>query len=82
MPYASTVLFVTCENSDDLPYIRAASRRRLTDHRNDYGHSDTSSDMGAIKNVQGQDRFGIGTEVEDPKQQRQSVVRLVNSCQA
>lgn len=34
-------MFVTCENSDDLPYIRAASRRRLSDHRNDYGHTDT-----------------------------------------
>ena len=42
-------LFVTCENSDDIPYIvREAGEDNLV-IGTDYGHTDTSSDVDAIK---------------------------------
>lgn len=42
-------MFVTCENSDDLPYIvRAAGEDNLV-IGTDYGHTDISSDVDAIK---------------------------------
>jgi microsomal dipeptidase-like Zn-dependent dipeptidase len=42
-------MFVTCENSDDLPYIvREAGEDNLV-IGTDYGHTDISSDVDAIR---------------------------------
>ncbi|MFQ5683229.1 MAG: amidohydrolase family protein [Candidatus Binatia bacterium] len=42
-------LFVTCENSDDLPYIVQQAGEDCLVIGTDYGHTDTSSDVDAIK---------------------------------
>lgn len=42
-------MFVTCENSDDLPYIVREGGEDSLVIGTDYGHSDTSSDLDAIK---------------------------------
>ena len=42
-------MFVTCENSDDLPYIVANGGEDCLVIGTDYGHMDTSSDVDAIK---------------------------------
>jgi predicted TIM-barrel fold metal-dependent hydrolase len=42
-------LFVTCENSDDLPYIVEKAGETCLVIGTDYGHTDTSSDVDAIK---------------------------------
>jgi len=42
-------MFVTCENSDDLPYIVREAGEECLVIGTDYGHTDTSSDVDAIK---------------------------------
>jgi uncharacterized protein len=42
-------MFVTCENSDDLPYIVQQGGEDCLVIGTDYGHTDTSSDLDAIK---------------------------------
>lgn len=42
-------MFVTCENSDDLPYIVRVGGEDCLVIGTDYGHTDTSSDLDAIK---------------------------------
>jgi predicted TIM-barrel fold metal-dependent hydrolase len=42
-------MFVTCENSDDLPYIVQQGGEDCLVIGTDYGHTDTSSDIDAIK---------------------------------
>jgi predicted TIM-barrel fold metal-dependent hydrolase len=42
-------MFVTCENSDDVPYIVAQAGEDCLVIGTDYGHTDTSSDIDAIK---------------------------------
>jgi predicted TIM-barrel fold metal-dependent hydrolase len=42
-------MFVTCENSDDLPYIVREGGEDSLVIGTDYGHTDTSSDIDAIK---------------------------------
>ncbi len=42
-------VFVTCENSDDLPYIVQQAGEDCLVIGTDYGHTDTSSDVDAIK---------------------------------
>lgn len=42
-------MFVTCENSDDLPYIVQQAGEDCLVIGTDYGHTDTSSDVDAIK---------------------------------
>lgn len=42
-------IFVTCENSDDLPYIVNTAGEDCLVIGTDYGHTDTSSDVDAIK---------------------------------
>jgi predicted TIM-barrel fold metal-dependent hydrolase len=42
-------MFVTCENSDDVPYIVAQAGEDCLVIGTDYGHTDTSSDVDAIK---------------------------------
>jgi predicted TIM-barrel fold metal-dependent hydrolase len=42
-------MFVTCENSDDLPYIVREGGEDALVIGTDYGHTDTSSDIDAIK---------------------------------
>jgi len=42
-------MFVTCENSDDLPYIVQQCGEDCLVIGTDYGHTDTSSDLDAIK---------------------------------
>ncbi len=42
-------MFVTCENSDDLPYIVEQAGEDCLVIGTDYGHTDTSSDLDAIK---------------------------------
>src|SRR5712692_4274629 len=42
-------MFVTCENSDDLPYIIQQAGEDCLVIGTDYGHTDTSSDLDAIK---------------------------------
>ncbi len=42
-------MFVTCENSDDLPYIVEQAGEDCLVIGTDYGHTDTSSDIDAIK---------------------------------
>jgi len=42
-------MFVTCENSDDLPYIVRKAGEDCLVIGTDYGHTDTSSDLDAIK---------------------------------
>ncbi|HWO41259.1 MAG TPA: amidohydrolase family protein [Candidatus Eisenbacteria bacterium] len=42
-------LFVTCENSDDLPYIVRTAGENCLVIGTDYGHTDTSSDVDAIR---------------------------------
>ncbi len=42
-------MFVTCENSDDLPYIVRDAGEDCLVIGTDYGHTDTSSDIDAIK---------------------------------
>ena len=41
-------MFVTCENSDDLPYITQQAGEDCLVIGTDYGHIDTSSDADAI----------------------------------
>ena len=47
-PMEAFRLFVTCENSDDLPYIVRESGEDGLVIGTDYGHTDTSSDVDAI----------------------------------
>jgi predicted TIM-barrel fold metal-dependent hydrolase len=42
-------MFVTCENSDDIPYIVEQAGEECLVIGTDYGHTDTSSDIDAIK---------------------------------
>jgi predicted TIM-barrel fold metal-dependent hydrolase len=42
-------MYVTCENSDDIPYIVRESGEDCLVIGTDYGHTDTSSDVDAIK---------------------------------
>ena len=42
-------MFVTCENTDDLPYIVRESGEDGLVIGTDYGHTDTSSDVDAIR---------------------------------
>jgi predicted TIM-barrel fold metal-dependent hydrolase len=42
-------MFVTCENSDDLPYVVEQCGEDCLVIGTDYGHTDTSSDIDAIK---------------------------------
>ena len=42
-------MFVTCENSDDLPYIVNEAGEDCLVVGTDYGHTDISSDIDAIK---------------------------------
>lgn len=42
-------MFVSCENSDDLPYIVQQAGENCLVIGTDYGHTDTSSDVDAIK---------------------------------
>jgi predicted TIM-barrel fold metal-dependent hydrolase len=42
-------MFVTCENSDDVPYIVREAGEDCLVIGTDYGHTDTSSDVDAIK---------------------------------
>jgi predicted TIM-barrel fold metal-dependent hydrolase len=42
-------MFVTCENSDDLPYIVDQAGTDALVIGTDYGHTDISSDVDAIK---------------------------------
>jgi predicted TIM-barrel fold metal-dependent hydrolase len=42
-------MFVTCENSDDIPYIVCEAGEDCLVIGTDYGHTDTSSDVDAIK---------------------------------
>lgn len=42
-------MFVTCENTDDLPYIVQQAGEDCLVIGTDYGHTDTSSDVDAIK---------------------------------
>jgi predicted TIM-barrel fold metal-dependent hydrolase len=42
-------MFVTCENTDDLPYITRVAGEDCLVIGTDYGHTDTSSDVDAIK---------------------------------
>jgi predicted TIM-barrel fold metal-dependent hydrolase len=42
-------MFVTCENSDDLPYVIRVAGEDCLVVGTDYGHTDISSDVDAIK---------------------------------
>ncbi len=42
-------MYVTCENSDDIPYIAREAGEDCLVIGTDYGHTDTSSDVDAIK---------------------------------
>lgn len=42
-------MYVTCENSDDIPYIVSQAGEDCLVIGTDYGHTDTSSDVDAIK---------------------------------
>jgi predicted TIM-barrel fold metal-dependent hydrolase len=42
-------MFVTCENSDDIPYIVREAGEDCLVIGTDYGHTDISSDVDAIK---------------------------------
>ena len=56
-------IYVTCENDDDLPYLVACG---LEDHLvigTDYGHTDPSSDVDAIRIFQG--RNDISEKVKE-----------------
>jgi predicted TIM-barrel fold metal-dependent hydrolase len=46
-------MFVTCENSDDLPYILQQTGEDCLMIGTDYGHTDISSDVDAIKIFKG-----------------------------
>jgi len=55
-------MFVTCENSDDLPYIVQQGGEDCLVIGTDYGHTDTSSDIDAIKIFR--DRTDLAPEVK------------------
>jgi predicted TIM-barrel fold metal-dependent hydrolase len=42
-------MFVTCENSDDLPYVVREAGEDCLVIGTDYGHTDISSDVDAIR---------------------------------
>ena len=42
-------MYVTCENSDDIPYIVSEAGEDCLVIGTDYGHTDISSDLDAIK---------------------------------
>ncbi len=48
-------IFVTCENSDDLPYVVDQAGADCLVIGTDYGHTDTSSDVDAIKTFKTRD---------------------------
>jgi predicted TIM-barrel fold metal-dependent hydrolase len=48
-------MYVTCENSDDLPYIVKEAGEDNLVIGTDYGHTDTSSDVDAIKTFRARD---------------------------
>ena len=56
-------MFVTCENSDDLPYIVQQCGEDCLVIGTDYGHTDTSSDLDAIKIFR--DRTDLTPEVKE-----------------
>ena len=56
-------MFVTCENSDDLPYIVRQCGEDCLVIGTDYGHTDTSSDLDAIKIFR--DRTDLSAEVKE-----------------
>jgi predicted TIM-barrel fold metal-dependent hydrolase len=56
-------MFVTCENSDDLPYIVQQCGEDCLVIGTDYGHTDTSSDIDAIKIFR--DRTDLTAEVKE-----------------
>ena len=55
-------MFVTCENSDDLPYIVQQVGKDCLVIGTDYGHTDISSDVDAIKIFQG--RTDLASDVK------------------
>lgn len=55
-------MFVTCENSDDLPYIVREGGEDSLVIGTDYGHTDTSSDLDAIKIFKA--RTDLGPEIK------------------
>ena len=55
-------MFVTCENSDDVPYIVQRAGEDCLLIGTDYGHTDTSSDLDAIKIFQA--RTDLTSEVK------------------
>jgi predicted TIM-barrel fold metal-dependent hydrolase len=42
-------MYVTCENGDDIPYVVREAGEDCLVIGTDYGHTDTSSDVDAIK---------------------------------
>jgi predicted TIM-barrel fold metal-dependent hydrolase len=56
-------MFVTCENSDDLPYIVQQCGEDCLVIGTDYGHTDTSSDIDAIKIFR--DRTDLTAQVKE-----------------
>jgi predicted TIM-barrel fold metal-dependent hydrolase len=56
-------MYVTCENSDDLPYIVEQGGEDCLVIGTDYGHTDTSSDIDAIRIFR--DRTDLSAEIKD-----------------
>jgi predicted TIM-barrel fold metal-dependent hydrolase len=48
-PFRTFGMYVTCENSDDIPYIVREAGEDCLVIGTDYGHTDTSSDVDAIQ---------------------------------
>ena len=70
-------MFVTCENTDDLPYIVQETGEDGLVIGTDYGHTDTSSDVDAIKVFRKRDRPVRGRQAQDPERQRAPALRAV-----
>jgi hypothetical protein len=54
-------MFVTCENSDDLPYVVREGGEDCLVIGTDYGHTDTSSDLdaGSDENKRGRTKMSV-----------------------
>ena len=76
-PWTEFRMFVTCENTDDLPYIVQETGEDGLVIGTDYGHTDTSSDVDAIKVFRKRDGPVRGRQAEDPERQRAPAVRAV-----
>jgi len=61
-PFRTLGMYVTCENSDDIPYIVREAGEDCLVIGTDYGHTDTSSDVDAIKIFK--DRPDVSPEVK------------------